>query len=34
MVSIEPDYHYVWLIWSVAFLLPWSVLFVARPRLR
>ena len=34
MVSIEPDYHCVWLIWSAAFMLPWSVLFVARPHLR
>ena len=34
MASIEPDYHYVWLIWSAAFLLPWIVLFVARPQLR
>ena len=34
MVSVEPDYHYVWLIWSAAFLLPWIGLFIARPRLR
>lgn len=24
-------YHYVWLVWSVAFLIPWLVLFLARP---
>ena len=23
------DYNYVWLIWSVAFLCPWVVLYVA-----
>ena len=34
MVSIEPNYHCVWLIWSAAFMLPWSVLFAARPHLR
>lgn len=27
-------YHYVWLIWSSAFLVPWIVLFLANPRLR
>ena len=26
--------HYVWLIWSSAFLVPWLVLFLANPRLR
>ncbi len=26
--------HYVWLIWSSAFLVPWIVLYLANPRLR
>lgn len=26
--------HYVWLIWSSAFLIPWTVLFIARPAFR
>ena len=28
------NHHYVWLVWSSAFLLPWVVLYVATPRLR
>ena len=31
---IDAGYRYVWLIWSAAFLLPWTVLFVTRPMLR
>ena len=27
-------YHYVWLVWSTAFLVPWVVLFVANPSQR
>ena len=27
-------YHYAWLFWSSAFLVPWSVLFLANPRQR
>ena len=27
-------YHYVWLIWSSAFLLPWIALYLTAPRLR
>jgi hypothetical protein len=27
-------YHYVWLVWSSAFLLPWIALYAAAPRLR
>lgn len=27
-------HHYVWLLWSIAFLLPWCVLFLANPRQR
>ena len=26
--------HYVWLIWSSAFLIPWTALYLARPTLR
>lgn len=28
------QYHYVWLIWSSAFLLPWMALYLANPLLR
>ena len=31
---VDPSYHFVWLIWSAAFLVPWLILFVARPHLR
>lgn len=34
MPSIAPSFRYVWLVWASAFLVPWSVLFVARPTLR
>ena len=27
-------YHYVWLIWSSAFLLPWIALYLTNPLLR
>jgi hypothetical protein len=27
-------YHYVWLVWSSTFLIPWGVLYRANPRLR
>ena len=27
-------FHYVWLLWSAAFLIPWAMLFAARPSLR
>jgi hypothetical protein len=29
-----PDYQYVWLLWSSAFLVPWAVLYFAWPALR
>lgn len=28
------SYHYVWLIWSSAFLVPWLILYWALPRYR
>lgn len=28
------QYHYVWLAWALAFLVPWAVLFAANPRHR
>ena len=31
---VDPDFHFVWLIWSAAFLLPWLALFATRPHLR
>jgi hypothetical protein len=34
MPSVDPSYHYVWLIWASVFLLPWTVLFFARPAIR
>ena len=30
----DPDFHFVWLIWASAFLLPWLALFAALPHLR
>ena len=32
--TIAMTYHYVWLGWSSAFLLPWLALYVTNPRLR
>ena len=29
-----PDHQYIWLIWSVAFLCPWAVLYVVLPEHR
>ena len=34
MPTIDPNFRHVWLIWACAFLLPWTVLFVAWPALR
>ena len=28
------SYRYVWLLWSIAFLIPWAVLYLSRPALR
>ena len=28
------DHHYVWLVWAIAFLLPWTLLYLINPRLR
>ncbi len=30
----EPSFHYTWLVWASAFLIPWAALFVAQPELR
>ena len=30
----SPAFRYTWLLWATAFLLPWMLLFVARPALR
>ena len=30
----DPSFRYTWLIWASAFLLPWALLFIARPALR
>ena len=30
----NPSFRYAWLIWASAFLLPWALLFIARPALR
>jgi energy-coupling factor transporter transmembrane protein EcfT len=27
-------YHYIWLIWSIGFLVPWTVLYLLNPQLR
>ena len=34
MSIVDPSFRDVWLIWSSAFLLPWALLFLARPLLR
>jgi hypothetical protein len=34
MPVTEPAFQYTWLLWAAAFLLPWAVLFAARPALR
>lgn len=34
MPSVDPGYKCAWLIWSAAFLVPWAMLFFARPALR
>jgi hypothetical protein len=31
---VNADYHFVWLAWSSAFLVPWLALYAARPLLR
>lgn len=30
----DPSFHYTWLLWASAFLIPWAALFVLRPDLR
>ena len=30
----DPSFRYTWLIWATAFMLPWALLFIARPTLR
>jgi hypothetical protein len=34
MALDNAGYHFVWLIWAVAFMLPWIMLFIVRPKLR
>lgn len=34
MTSADPAFRYTWLLWAAAFLLPWALLFLARPALR
>lgn len=34
MTLTDPSFRFTWLIWASAFLLPWALLFVARPDLR
>ena len=34
MSLASPEFRYTWLLWAAAFLLPWAVLFGARPALR
>ncbi len=34
MTATHSSFHFTWLIWASAFLLPWALLFVARPDLR
>ncbi len=28
------DHHYVWLVWAIAFLVPWTLLYLINPQLR
>ena len=30
----DPSFRYTWAIWAAAFLLPWALLYIARPALR
>ena len=32
--AVTRDYHYVWLLWSSAFLVPWAAIYFARPAMR
>jgi hypothetical protein len=34
LIATPSPFHFTWLIWASAFLLPWAFLFVARPDLR
>ncbi len=34
MPVTDPAFQYTWLLWASAFLLPWALLFAARPALR
>ncbi len=34
MLLSDPSFRYTWLLWASAFLLPWAVVFMARPALR
>ena len=34
MTSINPAFQNTWLLWATAFLLPWILVFAARPVLR
>ena len=34
MALADSSFHYTWLIWACAFMLPWALLFIARPVLR
>lgn len=34
MTALHSSFHFTWLIWASAFLLPWALLFVAKPDLR
>ena len=34
MPVTDPAFRYTWLLWAAAFLLPWAIVFAARPALR
>lgn len=34
MTLTAPSFRYTWLLWAAAFMLPWALLFIARPALR
>lgn len=31
---MAPEYRYVWLLWSIAFLVPWALVYAMAPALR
>ncbi len=34
MAATDPSFHYTWLMWAAAFMIPWVLVFVVQPALR